>query len=209
MELDDFKKRKKEIKADEEPIKTGSDNETSEMIAVFKSLEEKQRRLSVAFIVINCGFGAIYFSNLVHQSGITQLGYFTAGIGFFLGAIYLYLRYKPLTPSSYTLPLTEFLTLAERKIRYLNSGDYAILSVILLILGTGGGLIFTGLLNKYTDNIILLVSIWIAFFICLVLFGFWAGRKNWMKEYGSLYKSLVGMKDLISFADTNNDRAEE
>jgi|WetSurMetagenome_2_1015567.scaffolds.fasta_scaffold238690_1 hypothetical protein len=195
MELDDFKKRKKDPTV-VDPNHTEINRKADELITIFKSYDEKQKRISVAFMVINFSFGAIYFTNLARQTGIVQLGYFIGGIGFIAAAVYIYLRYKPLPPSCYSLPLTEFLARAEKKLRFFNPADYVIISVLLAVFGTGGGLIFVGLLHKYTDKTVMLSAIWIIFYICLVVFAFWAGLKNWKKEYGSLLQRIDEMRSL-------------
>ncbi len=76
--------------------------------------------------------------------------------------------------------------------------DYSIVFMLLILLGTGGGFIFTSRLLRYTDNIELLVIIWVIFFIALTVFGFLAGRKNWAKEYGAFHKDLQEMKSFYS-----------
>jgi hypothetical protein len=195
MELDDFKKRKKDPTI-VDPNQTEINRKADELITIFKSYDEKQRRGSVAFMVINFCLGAIYLTNLARQAGMVQLGFFIGGIGFIAAAVYIYLRYKPLPPSSYSMPLTEFLVRAEKKFRFFNPADYVIISMLLAVFGTGGGLIFVGSLHKYTDKTVLLSAIWIIFYIFLVVFAFWASLKNWKKEYGSLLQSIEEMRSL-------------
>jgi purine-cytosine permease-like protein len=62
-------------------------------------------------------------------------------------------------------------------------------------LGTGGGMIFITRLLQYTDNFITLLLIWIVFFVSLSIFGFYASKKNWKKEYESLFEELQKFKE--------------
>lgn len=132
------------------------------------------------------------------KSGLKALGYLMIGEGLITGAAYLYIRYKTFSPGTYSLPITEFLLRAKKKISYFNLIDYFIIIPLLLLLGTGGGLVFVVSLLKYTDNSVLLIIIWIIFFFALSVFGFLAGRKNWEKEYGPLFQRIVEMKNNYS-----------
>jgi hypothetical protein len=139
------------------------------------------------------------------QTGMAALGYLLMGAGLFLGAIYLYFRNKLFTPETYTLPIREFLERAERKITYFKLTDYLIVVPLLLIIGSGSGLVLITNLTRYTDNLALLIIIWVLFYISLCIFGFWAGRKDWEKEYGYILKRIIEMKNGYNIADDNNN----
>lgn len=198
MELDDFKKKKLSYTGSETENITGSEARVDNMIYIFRSYEKIHRRKVIAMIAIETILAIIYMSGIIHQTGLTALGYSMLGAGCITGAAYLYIRYKTFSSETYTLPITEFLLRAERKIRYFNLTDYLIIIPILLFLGTGGGLVFVTRLLNYTDNLVLLIIIWIIFFLALSVFGFLAGRKNWQKEYGSLFQKIVEMKNNYS-----------
>jgi hypothetical protein len=135
---------------------------------------------------------------MIHQTGMNALGYLMIGAGLIIGAAYLFIRYKSFSPGTYSLPITEFLQRAEKKISYFNLTDYLIIIPILLFLGTGGGLVFVTSLLEYNDNSVLLIIIWIIFFLALSVFGFLAGRKNWEKDYGPLFQKIIEMKSNYS-----------
>lgn len=194
MVLDDFKK--KHGKASNVFYTNGSkvEERINILIEQFKSFQKVQRRKSVIWAVILITLALIYLTFQGHKSGLTNLGLVMIGTGFILGSVYLYFRYKPLTPISYSLPTVAFLSLAVKKLNYLNLIDWFVIVPLLLILGTGGGLVFIESLLKYTNHLTLLSVIWILFFLLLSFFSFWAGKKNWDKEYGGLAKKLIDMK---------------
>jgi hypothetical protein len=204
MELDDFKKRKGQNTFVVPDNKNGYKERVDEMIHLFKSYQEKQRRISLGWTIINSSLAVIYLSFLHRYTGHTAIGFILMGVGVLGGALFLYFRYKPISPLSYSLPMTEFLTKAEKQIRYFTMVDYLIVFLLLTLLGTGGGFVFTFRLLRYTDKIELLIIIWVIFFLALVVFGFLAGRKNWKKEYGALHKNLQEMKSFYTNGDTNN-----
>ena len=206
MELDDFKEKSRQTKIIARDNDNNYKKRIDDLIEMFKSYQEKQRRKSMTMVISDCALGALYLAIMSHQSGLTAFGYFVTGAGLIMGALYLFLRYKPLSPQTYSLSMTEFLSKAEKKISYFALTDYLIVFVLLMILGTGGGFIFTSTLIKYTDNLALLLIIWIIFFLSLSVFGFWAGRKNWKKENSLLLKKITDMKNSYS---ENNDGIDQ
>ena len=194
MELDDFKKKHR--KASNVFYGNGSKEEerVNSLIEQFKSVQKIQRRESIIWAGILITLAVVYLSLQGHQTGLINLGLIMIGTGFILGSVYFYFRYKPVSPISYSLPMIEFLSLAEKKLNYLNLADWFVIVPLLIILGTGGGFIFTESLLNYTDNLTLLIVIWILLFLLLLLFGFWAGKKNWDKEHGVLINKFTEMK---------------
>jgi hypothetical protein len=91
-----------------------------------------------------------------------------------------------------------YLSKAKNKLAFLNLTDWFIIISLLLILGTGGGFILVESLLKYTDNLTLLIIIWIIFFISLCVFGIWTGKRNWEKTYGDLLEKITEMKNSYS-----------
>lgn len=198
MELDDFK-RKKRLTND---VTAGVDKSDTvredNIIDLFRSYQKKKKKEATVMVVVNFALAAIYITNLLSQTGMATLGYFLLGAGLFGGAIYLYLRYKPFSHETYLLPIKDFLGRAERQISYFNLTDYLIVIPLLLIIGTGGGLVFITSLLKYTANDTLLIIIWVLFYISLCAFGFWAGKRNWQKTYGDLFEKITKMKNSYS-----------
>lgn len=194
MELNDFKNKHR--KASNVLYGNGSKEEAriNNLIEQFKLVQKNQRRKSILWAGILIALAVVYLSLQGHQTGLTNLGMVMIGTGFILGSIYFYFRYKPVSLISYSLPMVEFLSLAEKKLFYLNRTDWFVIVPLLLILGTGGGIIFIERFLNYTNNLTLLVIIWILFFLLLSLFSFWAGKKNWGKEYGILIKKITETK---------------
>jgi hypothetical protein len=206
MELDDFKKKDRHKKdftiTDDKSINERIDS----MIDLFRSYEKNQRKKVLYIVILNFSLAVVYLSGMAYQKGLTALGYFILGMGCFGAVLYILVRYRPLSPKCYSLPLKEFVERAERKVSYLNTIDYFILIPLLGLLGIGGGLVFTTRLLRYTDNSSLLIIIWVLFFVSLCIFGFWAGKKNWQKEYGDIHSRLMKMK---SYYKSDGDSPEE
>lgn len=156
------------------------------LIELFRKSEKKQARMRIMLIMLFILYTALAAS----QSGATATGYRLCGLGFVLGAAYLYFRYRPLPANAYTLPIMVYLRKAEKQLRYLTTVDYFIILPLLVIIGIGGGLILTGGLSNYTDRIDLLTGIWVIFFTGLCIFGFWAGRKTWIRDYSKIHDNV-------------------
>jgi len=198
MELDDFKGKKSltnDVTADVDKSDTVREDN---IIDLFRSYQKKNKRKTTMMIAVNFALAVIYITNMSFQTGMAALGYLLLGAGVFGGVIYLYLRYKAFAPDTYSLPINDFLERAERNISYFNVTDYLIVIPLLLIIGTGGGLVFIARLLKYTANDTLLIIIWVLFYISLCAFGFWAGKRNWQKTYGDLFEKITEMKNSYS-----------
>lgn len=203
MELDDFKKKDKQMKGFDKLDDRISNERINNMIDSLKSYQKKQRKKVFYMIIINFIFAAVYIANMASRKGMEALGYFILGMGFIVSVLYLFFRYKPLSAVTYSLPINEFLDRAERNVSYLGPIDFFILIPLLGFLGTGGGIVFTTRLLRYTNNSTLLIIIWIIFFISLCVFGFWAGKKNWGKEYGEIHRRIIEMKNYYASDEDN------
>lgn len=197
MELDDFKKSNLKHDGNEIETSLNHDSRTDQFLELIKTKIKNQRKKSLMWISFLLMLSVIYISVSARMDSLTSIGYHLCVIGFTLGAIYLYFRSRPLTNSIYTLPVLDFMDKAEQKINYMNLTDWLIVVPLLLILGAGGGMILITRLLNYTDNITLLIIIWIVFFTSLSIFGFIAGKKNWKKEYGQLLNDLHDLKKTL------------
>jgi len=175
--------------------------DTDQLIGLFRKFEKKQAATRRLVIGVNTVLFVLYTAVAASQTGATATGYRLCGVGFVLGAAYLFFRYRPLPASAYTLPIVDYLRKAEKQLRYFTAADYLIILPLLIIIGIGGGLIFTGRLSNYTDRIDLLTGIWAVFFTGLCLFGFFAGRKKWMKENSDVH---IAVKETLSSLDGEN-----
>ena len=199
MELDDFKKKDKQNREFVTAENNNSINDRiDDMINLFRSYEKNQRKKVLYIMSFNLSLATIYTAIMTSQNGIAQLGYFILVMSFFGAVLFLWFRYRPLSPKSYSIPLREFVERAVRKVSYFNTIDYIILIPLLGFFGTGGGMVFITRLSRYTDNSTLLIIIWVLFFVSLCLFGFWAGHKNWEKEYGDIHRRITEMKNFYS-----------
>lgn len=175
--------------------------DTDQLIGLFRKFEKKQAATRRLVIGVNTVLFILYTAVAASQTGATATGYRLCGLGFVLGAAYLFFRYRPLPASAYTLPIMDYLRKAEKQLRYFTAADYLIILPLLIIIGIGGGLIFTGRLSNYTDKIDLLTGIWAVFFTGLCLFGFFAGRKKWLKENSDVH---MAVKETLSCLDGEN-----
>lgn len=195
MELDDFKRKHEVRKPDSPDIEADQKVRVDDLVNQFREYQKKKRKHSFLMIFINTLLALIYLRYAILQSGLTAIGYYLLGFGVIAGVIFLFFRYKSLSPETYSLPVSKFLEKAEKKITYFSIIDYLIIVPVLIVLGTGGGLVFTGSLLKYTDNSLLLIVIWVCLFITFCVFGFFAGRKSWQKEYGKFFLKISEMKN--------------
>jgi len=62
-------------------------------------------------------------------------------------------------------------------------------------MGTGGGIIFISRLSNYVNNLTILLIIWNFFYLSVVVFGFYASKKNWLKENGALIDEIKRIKE--------------
>lgn len=203
MELDDFVNSNS--KQNIINLQKGSNNNSAIDVFLdsFKTELKNQKRKSIYWISLLLMLGVIYISVSARANDMTAIGYHLCVIGFVLGAIYLYFRSRPLPDSVYTLPLLEFMSKAEQKLKFMNLTDWLILIPLLLILGTGGGIIFTTRLLNYTDNLELLLLIWIAFFVALCIFAFVVSKKKWGIEQEKLIREFQKARE--SLVDKNHN----
>jgi len=186
---------------------TESNSETGKLdpgklIGLFTEYEKKQHSRKMLVTGILTVLFVLYTGLAANQTGATATGYRLCGLGFVLGAAYLYFRYRPLQASAYTLPIMVYLRKAEKQLRYFTTVDYLVIIPLLIMIGIGGGLIFTGRLSNYTDRIGLLIVIWVVFFTGLCIFGYWAGRKSWIRDNSKIHKALC---ETLSCLDGENN----
>ncbi len=161
------------------------------LIELFTKFEKKQAATRRLVIGVNTVLFILYTAIAASQNGAAATGYRLCGLGFVLGAAYLYFRYRPLPASAYALSILDYLRKAEKQLRYLTASDFLVILPLLIIIGIGGGLIFTDRLSNYTDRIDLLTGIWAVFFTGLCIFGFWAGRRNWIRDNMNIHRAFT------------------
>lgn len=210
MELDDFK-NKNLVQANNENGSAQNNNSViDQFLESFKTSAQAKRKKAITWVLFLLVLGILYISiNMRYSSGIgkfdnlTSIGFGLSTIGFILGAIYLYFRYRSLPDSFYSMPVLNFIDSAEKNLNFMNLIDWLIIIPLLLILGTGGGIIFITRLLNYTDNFTALIIIWIVFFVALSIFGFYASKKNWKKEHSQLFKEFQEFKKAIGNNEIN------
>jgi hypothetical protein len=193
MELDDYKS----IRQKSNTALPGSE-EGFCIQDLYKRVDDSARkgirkvRLHIALLV---SMTLIYLTLAV--SGELKEGLLIIATGFMAGAIYLAFRYRPLPDDYFCLPLTEFIKLAKTRLIYFSLSDWLIIPVILILLGIGGGIHLVSRLTQYTDAKNLIIIIWVAFYTGLCIFGYFAGRKNWIKEHADLLKYLKKFDNML------------
>jgi hypothetical protein len=195
MELDDFKNSNLKKKEDVIETSLNHNSRTDKFIELFKIEIKNQKKRSLKWMSFLLLLGVIYISVSVKMDSLTRTGYHLCVIGFILGALYVYFRYRALPDSFYTMPVSDFIDKVEMNLKFMKLSDWLIVLPLLLILGTGGGMIFITRLLQYTDDFITLLLIWIMFFVSVTIFGFYASKKNWKKEYESLFEEFQKFKE--------------
>ena len=201
MELDDFKNKNLAQTTNENGSALNNNSVIDQFIESFKTNIQVKRKKAITWILFLLVLGIIYISISVRYSSangkfdnLTGIGFSLCTIGFILGAIYIYFRYRSLPDSFYSMPVLNFIDKAEKNLNFMNLTDWLIIIPLLLILGTGGGIIFITRLLNYTDNFTALIIIWIVFFVALSIFGFYASKKNWKKDHSQLFKEFQEFK---------------
>ena len=201
MELDDFKNKNLAQTTNENGSALNNNSVIDQFIESFKTNIQVKRKKAITWILFLLVLGIIYISISVSYSSangkfdnLTGIGFSLCTIGFILGAIYIYFRYRSLPDSFYSMPVSDFIDKAEKNLNFMNLIDWLIIIPLLLIIGTGGGIIFITRLLHYTDNLTILITIWIVFFFSISVFGFYASKKNWKKEHGPLFKEFQEFK---------------
>jgi len=191
MELDDFRKAASKQLSGLSGNGIKQESRINSVIEQFRLEQAKTRKQSIAWAIVLVTLSAFYFTRFVTEAGLYSAGMMITGTGMVMGAIYKWLASKPVPDSSYSLPLMQFLSIADRRMRYLPAPELFKVIPILIILGTGGGMIFVGRLLLYTENLYLLLAIWLVFYTVLCIFGYLASRKIWKKKYGELQGSIA------------------
>jgi len=201
MELDDFKNKNLAQTTNENGSGITDNSVIDHFLESFKANIKVQRKKAITWALFLLVLGLIYISrSIFYSSGndkldnLTSIGFGLSTIGFILGALYIYLKYKSVPDSFYAMPVSDFINKVEKSLNFMNLIDWLFIIPLLLIIGTGGGIIFITRLLHYTDNFTALITIWIVFFISLSIFGFLASKKIWKKEYASLFEEFQEFK---------------
>jgi hypothetical protein len=195
MELDDFKS----LKVKTAGILTDSGHDDlNNIMGRIRSYMGKKWKKAIIVAVADMAMAFIYISLSRTASPASKTGFIILAAGFFAGSVYLYLAGRPLSDSAYCRPMTEFLDIAEKRFRFMRLRDWLIVIPLLLILGTGGGMVFVERLSNYTDKVSLLAAIWIVFWIGLCIFAFIVSRKDWEKAYGAIVNEIREMRKSLS-----------
>ena len=195
MELDDFKQ--KEFPSDQKGMEAGRSVISGQLMEKLQSELRREWVRTLAWMAVLVMFSIHFLTLRTGTADLASMGGSFIAAGFILGAVYLYLRYRPLAPSLYRLPTAEFLSTAEKRLRYMNASDLLVVIPLLLLLGTGGGMVLVSRLSHYTDNVNLLLAMWVIFFVLLSLFGFYAGKKDWEKTHSALLQEVRRLTEII------------
>jgi H+/gluconate symporter-like permease len=199
MELDDFKKIKMNHQAD----KAGREEDPyASLIDRIRKNLTKQKKKARYFAFIDILIAVIYAVTLRRDELCNNIGLTLACTGLALGAIYLYSKSRMIRNSLYSLPLVNFLEEVEKRLIFMRLYDWLVVIPLLLMLGTGGGFIVVSRLSRYTQNIGMITTIWVIFFIALVVFAFTVSGKDWQKQQGELLDSVREIKK--SLAETKD-----
>jgi hypothetical protein len=191
MELDDFKGIKLPLA---ENLAGNKDEIITDLQQKVEANNIKQRDKMLYFSGVLIMMAFVYLALHRRSDTLYSYGMILLGAGFISGAVYLFVKSRALKGSLYSLPVTEFLMAAEKRLTYFRLSDWLAIIPIFLVLGAGGGMVFISRLLNYTSNLPLLISIWVVFFTGLIIFGYFAGRRNWEKEHGSLIKEIRRIK---------------
>ena len=113
MELDDFKGKKLTVAGN---FAGSEDKIITDLQQKVESANIKQRRKLIYFSGMLIMMSVVYLA--LHRRGDTlyNSGMLVLGAGFISGAIYLFMKSRALKESLYSLPVTEFLTAADKRL---------------------------------------------------------------------------------------------
>jgi hypothetical protein len=194
MELDDFKQKPLFAEAPKDAIDSSTIGGVREQVETDR---KKARKKLILFAMYDIMLAVIYLSLHDQELRLYNLGMKLLVLGLLSCGLYLLFKARPLKDSLFGLPLNEFLGEAEKRLQYITPKDLLIITPLLVLLGTGGGLVFTSRLSQYTSNLSLLIIIWLVFFTALCAFGFYAGKKNWKKEQGPILDEVKRIKAML------------
>ena len=117
MELDDFKNSN--LKKNEIETSLNHNSGTDKFIESFKAEIKNQRKRSLIWMSFLIVLGAVYISVSVRMDSLTRTGYHLCVIGFILGALYIYFRYRALPDSFYTMPVSDFIDKVEMNLKFM------------------------------------------------------------------------------------------
>lgn len=197
MELDDFKMKGKEFENFKQNDEQSTQGNFNSLITDLKAADLKGRRQIIFFIIIIFSLITVYSSVRTRQNGPESIGYEILIGGFILILIYGFSQLLMVKNVDYTAPALVFLKKAEKRHTFMKLSDWFITMPLLAILGTGGGFILYHSFAVYHVNLKLLMVIYTILFIMLVIFGFWASRRNWKKEKGEILDRIKKMRQEI------------
>lgn len=195
MELDDFKLKNTNPDISGDGSGRGTPNGLDSLIEELKAADTKRRKMVFMFMIIILALTVINSTTILTKSGLAALGYEILVFGFVLILIYFFSQLLSLKKVDYTAPSLVFLQKAEKRYAFMKPSDWIIVTPLLLILGAGGGLIVYHSFSKYNVDIQLITAGYILFFIALVIFGFWASRKDWKKDNGRILERIREIRE--------------
>jgi len=193
MELEDFKN---EIPGVDHVSGPGSGSSgTNELIGRIDEGLKKALKTKRYFVIFLVSMSVIYMG--LAFRGTFNTGPFLIVTGFWAGAIYLSLRYRPLPDSIYLLPLREFVKAADYRLRYFAVIDWLVVVPILIVLGVGGGIYLVESLSHHIEKTWIIILAWVIFYTALCIFGFFAGRKDWRRDNKALIDDLQKLRESL------------
>lgn len=194
MDIDEFKTTNQEADYNKEEV-------FSKLKMAVDENSKKQRRKGMVFAVVLVVLASLYVVSITGGEKNFNTGIYLVAGGFFLGALYLYFKSRLISGSLYSLSSRDFFETAYKRLQYMRAIDIVIILPLIILLGTGGGMILISRLLNYTDNKSFLILIWIVFYTALCAFGLIAGKKNWEKEHRDLFNEIKKLRQ--SFEEDN------
>lgn len=194
MELDEFKNLSRPGISLNHGLVTGPADSMDALISEIKS-KDLERKKAVRIIIISfVVLAVIYITSVSGNKGLMRLGYLMLGGSFSLLIAYFLTKYLRMSKIDYAAPVARFLKDAEMRYRYWTLTDFIVSVPMLIVLCAGGGLIVYGSFQKYFPGSYIPLIIYLIVFGAALLVGSWAGRKQWKKQYGTIYEKIVKLK---------------
>ena len=190
MELEEFKMNDRFSAPNVPEENVNNANGLGGLIEELKAADQKGKKLVSRFMIIIFVLLGVYAIQIATNNGPLSIGYELLAAGFIFILVYFFRKIILIRRIDYSAPVIIFLRKAEKRYTFITAADWFIIIPILGVLGTGGGFIVYYSFIKYFKDSPWPLVIYIIFFVSVIIFGFWAGKKDWKKENGVILDKI-------------------
>lgn len=165
---------------------------------LIRDLQEKDRDDTKALRILTVVFAmfvVIYLGAMTRQSGLMREGYAIMTGGFLLSMLFFLFRLRNRSRIDYSAPVIQFLRCAERRHAFLNWQEWIVSVPLILMMGTGGGIVVYTSMEKYFPGSSVPLVIYGIVLLTATLIGYFAGWSRWKRHKQEIYKRIRAMRE--------------